>query len=124
MDPNSGRLYTPDEMEALSAEARAELIELRGAVTQEKAERISRAVAEFAAREQAADEKRLGIIGKYRVERVNDPDGKHADCWYFVLDPTHDPIAREALMTYATEAREHGYQALYDDILDRLAVLP
>ena len=69
----------------------------------------------------SVDEKQTGIIGKYRVERVSDPEGKHSDCWYFVLDPQHDPIAREALLTYATEARDHGYQALHDDILDRLA---
>lgn len=72
----------------------------------------------------AADEKDQGVIEKYTVTRNNDTEGKHDECWYFVLDPRHDPIAVEALMTYATEARERGYQALYDGILDRLAELP
>lgn len=42
-----------------------------------------------------------GLRDKYRVERHDDPTGKHNDCRYFVLDPQHDPIAREALALYA-----------------------
>lgn len=42
---------------------------------------------------------------KYRVERMNDPEGKHAGCWYFVLDPHHDPHAVVALRQYAAAVR-------------------
>jgi hypothetical protein len=46
--------------------------------------------------------KPAGLYRKYNVSRVDrDPDGKHKDCFYFVLDPAHDPIAREALTLYA-----------------------
>lgn len=45
---------------------------------------------------------------KFRVERMADPTGKHAGCWYFVLDPKHDPHAVAALATYADAVRaEH-----------------
>ncbi|MGE3795089.1 MAG: hypothetical protein AB7I38_14340 [Dehalococcoidia bacterium] len=57
-----------------------------------------------------------GLRPKYHVERLNDPDGKHDHCRYFVLDPQHDPIAREALRRYMTVAREQGYGALADDL--------
>lgn len=42
-----------------------------------------------------------GLYDKYFVERVNDPDGKHDECQYFVLDPAHDRFARTALYAYA-----------------------
>lgn len=42
-----------------------------------------------------------GLESRYRVEKVNDPTGKHDDCRYFVLDPQHDPVARAALRAYA-----------------------
>lgn len=42
---------------------------------------------------------------KYRVERMSDPEGKHAGCWYFVLDPHHDPHALVALRQYAYSVR-------------------
>ena len=46
---------------------------------------------------------------KFRVERV-DPEAqeRHKDCWVFVLDPEHDPVARVALAAYATAAVEAG----------------
>lgn len=69
------------------------------------------------------DEKAVGLIGKYRVERVSDPAGKHADCGYFVLDPKHDPLARIALLAYATEAAEAGYDTLANDLRGWIAVL-
>jgi hypothetical protein len=62
------------------------------------------------------DEKALGLLPKYTVERNNDPDGKHDICRYFVLDPKHDPIARSVLTRYADEARQSGYVALADDL--------
>ena len=46
-----------------------------------------------------------GLYGKYRVERVNDMDGKHDGCRYFVLDPQHDPYAIDALAAYADACR-------------------
>lgn len=41
------------------------------------------------------------IRAKYRVEKVDDPDHKHDECEFFVLDPLHDPAARDALVAYA-----------------------
>ena len=38
---------------------------------------------------------------RYAVTKINDPDGKHKDCRYFVLDPQHVLAAREALLEYA-----------------------
>ena len=69
------------------------------------------------------DEKQVGIIGKYRVERVSDPTGKHNDCRVFVLDPRHDPLAGPVLFAYADAARAAGYEALATDLLNWLAEL-
>lgn len=63
-----------------------------------------------------AGEKQAGILPKYDVARLNDADGKHDDCRYFVLDPQHDPIAVDALRMYAKVAREAGYIALAGDL--------
>lgn len=57
--------------------------------------------------------KQAGLEHRYNVEKVSDPEGKHADCRYFVLDPQHDPAAREALELYA---RVCGNQRLADDL--------
>jgi hypothetical protein len=57
-----------------------------------------------------------GLEHRYNVERVNDPNGKHAGCRYFVLDPQHDQIARVALMAYSNVARGRGLVALADDL--------
>jgi hypothetical protein len=64
-----------------------------------------------------------GLHQKYRVERIGDTTGKHADCWYFVLDPKHDPRARLALRLYAHFARTTGGedgQRLWGDIQGQL----
>lgn len=62
-------------------------------------------------------DKDLGLYAKYKkIERVEDPEGKHADCRYFVLDPQHDPIARQALQTYMHGATKSGFIALADDL--------
>ena len=42
-----------------------------------------------------------GLCNRYEVRKVSDPTGKHKDCKYLVLDPQHDPIAREAIRLYA-----------------------
>jgi hypothetical protein len=64
-----------------------------------------------------------GMHDKYRVEKINDPTGKHADCRYFVLDPKHDPLAREALLRYSMLARHAGNAALAADLDDWLQAL-
>lgn len=65
-----------------------------------------------------------GLQHRYDVRKVNDPEGKHDHCRYFVLDPQHDPIARVALRTYAEEARRDGYVELADDLLDWVGRCP
>lgn len=44
MDPNSGRLYTADQVAAMSDEDRAALVEIIG--TQEQVQQVSRAVSQ------------------------------------------------------------------------------
>lgn len=62
-----------------------------------------------------------GLYTKYEVARLNDPDGKHDSCWFFVLDPQHDPIARAALAAYADEADRRGFSVLANGLRRRLA---
>lgn len=62
------------------------------------------------------DEKATGLLGKYEVRRRFDPTRKHVDCRYFVLDPQHDPLAREALRRYAQVATGAGYHLLAGDL--------
>lgn len=50
------------------------------------------------------DEER-GLYRKYYVRRLNDPTGKHKNCFYFVLDMTHDPYAIPAAQAYANACR-------------------
>jgi hypothetical protein len=57
-----------------------------------------------------------GLHQKYRIERLGDMAGKHDKCRYFVLDPRHDPLAREVLMIYATKAEAQGNTELAADI--------
>lgn len=61
-----------------------------------------------------------GLERRYEVHKIDDPDGKHDDCHYFVLDPQHDPIAREALRRYAMLARHAGQGDLALDLHDWL----
>lgn len=42
-----------------------------------------------------------GLEARYEVKKINDPEGKHNDCRYFVLDPQHDIYALQALKFYA-----------------------
>lgn len=62
------------------------------------------------------DENR-GLYSKYSVSRLNDEAGKHDDCFYFVLDLTHDEFAKMALVVYAMQCRKK-YPALADDLLE------
>lgn len=66
------------------------------------------------------DEQRAGVIEKYTVKRNGDTSGKHDVCWFFVLDIKHDPLAETALIAYAEAAKAAGYQALRDDLYDRV----
>lgn len=66
---------------------------------------------------EAKDKAEGGLERRYHVERLNDTAGKHTDCRFFVLDPQHDPIAREALRTYANHAYAKGYVTLHDDLM-------
>ena len=61
-----------------------------------------------------------GLEARYHVEKINDPAGKHDECRYFVLDPQHDPLAREALAEYAIQAHHAGHVALAKDLHDWL----
>lgn len=57
-----------------------------------------------------------GLEARYDVQKINDPEGKHEDCRYFVLDPQHDPLAREALAEYAVLASKAGHEGLARDL--------
>jgi hypothetical protein len=46
-----------------------------------------------------------GLYQKYHVERLNDPEGKHEDCPFFVLDIIHDRYARYAMQCYIAACR-------------------
>lgn len=71
----------------------------------------------------AQDRRSQGLIAKFDVRRLV-PSSRgvdHSDCRYFVLDPAHDPLAREALRLYMVRARAEGYSALSDDLNSWLA---
>ncbi len=59
----------------------------------------------------------IGVYRKFRVERTDGgsaPGQKHDGCEYFVLDTTHDPHARAALLAYA-DSCESKYPTLARD---------
>jgi|CXWL01.1.fsa_nt_gi hypothetical protein len=59
-----------------------------------------------------------GLYDKFAVERTDgssEPGGKHDGCRYYVLDLTHDPFARPALLAYAV-ACEADYPLLAADL--------
>lgn len=47
-----------------------------------------------------------GLYRKYYVKRLNDPEEKHIDCNYFVLDMNHDKYAKAAVSAYADSCRK------------------
>lgn len=64
-----------------------------------------------------------GVFQKYRVERVDYtdmPGMKHANCFHFVLDITHDPFARLAALRYAA-ACQGEYPRLAQDLIERVS---
>jgi hypothetical protein len=65
-----------------------------------------------------SDESR-GIYQKYHVRRLHDPEGKHLNCSYFVLDLKHDRFAIAALRAYSL-ACEKEFPELAKDIDDVL----
>lgn len=65
-------------------------------------------------------DKQQGLYRKYHVERLNDEDGKHRECDYFVLDLVHDANARAALLAYADEC-EAEHPSLAADLRARVA---
>lgn len=67
----------------------------------------------------AATDERPYVYRKYDVKRLNDSEGKHDECWFFVLDPKHDPLAREALRAYADAAERAGMPRLASDLHER-----
>ena len=69
------------------------------------------------------DDKKLGLYRKYKVERLNDPTGKHDDCDYFVLDMNHDKFAKAAVLAYADEC-ESEFADLARDLRIRVGVIP
>ena len=71
-------------------------------------------------KEERINDSQRGLYRKYRVERLDDVAGKHKDCFYFVLDTTHDPYAIVALKAYAVACRGE-YPELGKDI-DALVV--
>jgi hypothetical protein len=72
--------------------------------------------------EEKTDEER-GLYQKYRVERINDAEGKHDDCFFFVLDVHHDPFAMPALLEYIKLCRGK-YPLLANDLLHALREIP
>jgi hypothetical protein len=63
------------------------------------------------------DDRSKGIYKKYTVTRLNDPNDKHTDCEYFVLDFTHDKFAPAALRAYAAACASE-YPRLAADLLN------
>ena len=56
-----------------------------------------------------------GLYQKFEVKRIvgEDKPGEQ----FFVLSPTHDPLARRALKAYALECRGQGLQQLANEII-------
>lgn len=77
--------------------------------------------------EPGEDKATIGLIAKFQVERLT-PSTRgidHSHCRYFVLDPRHDLIARDALRSYAVWALADGQTRLAADLsnwLDELEV--
>ena len=64
------------------------------------------------------------IYGKFNVSRTDgrdQPGGDKEDAQYFVLDLTHDPYAREAMMFYAFKCVDE-FPELAADIWRQLKV--
>ena len=71
-------------------------------------------------RTELAAEKQTGLEKRYMVERINDPDGTHNNCDFFVLDLRHDPLARDSALDYAERALAAGYNQLSYDLAEQV----
>ena len=64
----------------------------------------------------------VGLYKKYKITRTDgstEPGEKHHDCDYFVLDITHDPHAKAAILAYAASC-EADYPHLARDLRAKL----
>lgn len=57
-----------------------------------------------------------GLESRYHVSKINDPEGKHESCRYFVLDPQHDKHSVVALKAYAASVKDE-FPELATDLL-------
>ena len=64
-----------------------------------------------------------GLYQKYKVERIDDIEGKHKNCNYFVLDMVHDKHARAAVIAYAASCHDE-YPQLSDDLMMLAEIQP
>ena len=67
-------------------------------------------------------DKSQGLYHKFNVSRVDGQSTlgqKHFGCSYFVLDLTHDPHARKAILAYI-EACKDDHPLLAQDLRDKL----
>lgn len=66
-----------------------------------------------------------GLNRKFKVDRLA-PSSRgidHTKCDYFVLDPLHDPVARQALIHYASLVDQVGDHKFAADLFAWLAQL-
>ena len=66
------------------------------------------------------NDKFKGLYAKYHIERINDPNGKHDDCFFFVLDINHDVYALIELKAYASACKKY-YPQLSEDLSHAIA---
>lgn len=65
------------------------------------------------------DKKSLGLYRKFNVSRTDgssEPGEQHDGCEYFVLDMTHDPLAKPAILAYADACEKDGYVVLAQEL--------
>jgi hypothetical protein len=65
-------------------------------------------------------DKQMGLYRKFEVTR-HDPNGKHKNCFYFVLDTDHDQFSVPALEAYVSTC-EKEFPALAADLRGVVAV--
>jgi hypothetical protein len=73
------------------------------------------------------NKKSLGLYDKFKVTRTDNkdkPGGSHENCQYFVLDTTHDPHAKAALLAYANSCEPDGYVTLANQLRELVAKKP
>lgn len=73
---------------------------------------------------ESSDDTTRGLYSKYYVQRTDGsslPGGRHENCFFFVLDPTHDPFAMPALRAYI-EACKATHPKLALDLTLELAL--